>query len=539
MMDATDVIVVGAGPTGLMLACELALAGVRCRIVERRNGQSNVTRAFAVHARTLELLDARGLADDLLSRGIPVQRLAPAPGAMLDMTEFETAFPMVLMAPQSGTEYLLEERAARLGVRIDYGTEVVGLRQTDDGVEVDLQVDGAVATSQAGYVVGCDGSHSVTRRLIDVDFVGERYPTHILLADVQLADPPDEVMFARSGDEGVVLCVPFGDSWYRVIAWDRTREQAPLEEPVTAAEMRSAFERIAGTDFGMGEPRWSSRFLSEHRQARHYRVGRVFLAGDAAHVHSPLGGQGMNTGIGDAMNLGWKLAGALHGWAPSWLLDSYEQERYPVGALVLKMTDVFNTMMVGHSRLRRTLSQAVIRRVLGVRRLRMLIGGRLTGLGIAYERRGAKGWEGRRMPDLPCAGGRLYELLRDGRFVLLTSAAVGAVGERWSDRIRPVRVETGCPAGFPAAILVRPDGYVAWSSDSATDVDVVRAVRMWCGPEAFADPGTGSAASSTQAGSPWVPTVRSTWPIRIRWVRRRIDQEVLPSRLLGGGWTAH
>jgi 2-polyprenyl-6-methoxyphenol hydroxylase-like FAD-dependent oxidoreductase len=489
-MIPTDVIVVGAGPTGLMLACELALAGVRCRVLDRRDGQSNLTRAFAVHARTLELLDARGLADELVPRGVPVRRVAPAPGAVLDMTEFDTAYQMVLIAPQSATERLLEARARRLGVQIDYGAELVGLQQNDAGVDVEIRTDGVVNTLGAGYVVGCDGAHSAVRRLIGVDFVGKQYETHILLADVQLATPPAEAMFARNSNDGVVLCVPFGDGWYRAIAWDLQRERAPLSEPVTAAEMRDAFMRIAGTDFGMSDPRWSSRFLSERRQARHYRSGRVFLAGDAAHVHSPLGGQGMNTGIGDAMNLGWKLAGVVHGWAPQALLDSYEGERHPVGALVLTMTDTFNRMMVGHSRVRRALTRLAITAVLRSGRARRAIGGRLSGLGIAYPRqRGQHSWTGRRMPDVRCGEHRLYELLRDGRFVVVSRAGtpgVDVVGARWSDRVRVVSCEPDAVAGLPQAVLVRPDGYVAWASDAVGDGDVGVAVCTWCGPETFA-----------------------------------------------------
>jgi 2-polyprenyl-6-methoxyphenol hydroxylase-like FAD-dependent oxidoreductase len=491
-VEPTDVVVIGAGPTGLMLACELALAGVSSRVLERRAEQPNMTRAFAVHARTLELFDARGLAEDLLARGVPVHQLAPVPGAVLDLREFDTRYPMILIAPQSGTEHLLEARARRLGVEIVYGAEVVALRQDDTGVMLDVETAGIRASQRTGFVVGCDGAHSTVRRLAGVDFVGKQYETHILLADVQLAQPPADAMFARNNDDGVVLCVPFGDGWYRVIAWDRSRERAPLAEPVTAAEMRDAFRRIAGTDFGMSDPRWSSRFLSERRQARHYRVGRVFLAGDAAHVHSPLGGQGMNTGIQDAANLGWKLAGAVHGWAPSWLLTSYEAERHPVGARVLKLTDGFNRLMLGRSRVRRAAQTLAIRAIIRFRRPRFAIGGRLTGLGIGYppRDRGGHRWAGRRMPDLQCDGARLYELLRDGRFLLLdatggdsdpTSSVPAAIGDRWSDRVRVARCRRDAVPGLPVVVLVRPDGYVAWASDAPAGDDVTAAVSTWCG----------------------------------------------------------
>lgn len=199
----------------------------------------------------------------------------------------------------------------------------------------------------------------------------------------------------------------------------------------------------------------------------------------------------MNTGIGDAMNLGWKLAGAVHGWAPPWLLDSYETERYPVGAMVLKMTDVFNKMMVGHSRPRRALTQFAIRTVLRRRQLRTMIGGRLTGLGIAYRprQRGEHRWSGRRMPELETFDGPLYDLLRDGRFVLVAAtgmAGVDSIGTRWSDRVRTVQVRPDAVEGLPAVVLVRPDGYVAWASDAPMDVDVVEAIQSWCGPAAFA-----------------------------------------------------
>ena len=462
---------VGAGPTGLMLACELALGGVKPRLLEERADTPNITRAFAVHARTLELLDARGLADELIPRGMPVYEIAPAPGATLDLRELPTRFGMVLMVPQSGTERMLEARAEALGVEFVRGAKVVGLTQDGDGVTVDV-ADGE--TVRADYVVGCDGAHSAVRTLLGIDFVGKQYETHILLADVRLESPPAETLFAKTSSDGVTLFVPFGDGLFRAIAWDRLREQAPLSEPVTLEEIRSAFERIAGEDFGMTDMRWSARFLSERRQARHYRDGRVFLAGDAAHVHSPLGGQGMNTGIGDAMNLGWKLAAAVRGTAPPWMLDSYEAERHPVGASVLKLTDAFNQLVLGRSAIRRALRAVAIRALFGFPPSRQLLAGRLSGIGIAYpHKRDDDRMVGRRMPDIECDGKRLYERLREGKFVLVTAVPVEL------DRPDIVHTVDKHPE-LPDAVLVRPDGYVAWASErmpSASELSA--AIDRW------------------------------------------------------------
>ncbi|MCV7285209.1 FAD-dependent monooxygenase [Mycolicibacterium wolinskyi] len=469
-MAINEVLVVGAGPTGLMLACELALGGAKVTVLEERTSAPNITRAFAVHARTLELLDGRGLADELLSRGLPVREVAPPGGATLNLSELPTRFGMVLIVPQSGTEHLLEERAIELGVEVRRGAEVVGLRQDADSVTVDLAGGQSL---DAAYVVGCDGAHSKVRQAVGIDFVGKQYETHILLADVRLSSPPEETLFARTDTEGVVLFVPFGDGWFRAIAWDRLREQAPLSEPVTLDEIRDAFQRIAGQDFGMSEMRWSSRFLSERKQARHYRSGRVFLAGDAAHVHSPLGGQGMNTGLGDAINLGWKLAAAVRGQAPPWLLDSYERERHPVGAAVLRLTDAFNQVVLSSAATRR-LRVLVLGTVLRIPRTRHLLAERLSGIGIAYPRSKDEDWlVGRRMADVDCGGTRLYELLRAGKFVLVTAEPVD-IGD--DDVIHAIdnRPE------LPDAVLVRPDGYVAWASERLPHVDEVRAaIAHW------------------------------------------------------------
>jgi len=476
-MNSADVIVVGAGPTGLALAGELALAGVRCRVLERRTEEPNITRAFAVHARTMELLDARGLADEVLLHGVRVSSVAPVPGSSLDLGVLDTRYPMIFIAPQSGTERVLRARAERLGVEIVRGAEVLGIHQDETGVSV--QVGGAnPRTERAQYVVGCDGAHSAVRDRIGVEFVGRQYQTHILLADVQLAEPPAEAMFARTNTDGAVISVPFGDGWFRVIAWDRQRDRVPLAEPVTDAEMRDAFRRIAGSDLGMGRPRWSTRFLSERRQAARYRVGRVFLAGDAAHVHSPLGGQGMNTGIQDALNLGWKLAAAVHGTAAPWLLDSYEGERHPVGERVLKLTDMFNRLVLGQSTLRNMMQALAIRAILRFHRSRLIMAERLSGIGIAYPARSGDdhAWAGRRMPDLDCAGTRLYELMRDGRFVLATRDPASLSGPASVHS-----VQCGSLDG-PAMVLVRPDGYVAWASDRMlSPAQTSAAIAEWCG----------------------------------------------------------
>ena len=336
-MHTSDVVVVDAGPTGLMLANELALAGAEVSVLERRPGEPKITRVFAVHARTLELFDARGLAEDVLRRGIPE-----------------------LMVPQSGTEQVLQAHTEGLGVETQRGVVVVGVERDEDGVTIAL-ADGQ--TLRAGYLVGCDGAHSAVRKSLGVDFVGEQYQNAYPVgrrAPLASARPADlrPGQCAECGDRK-----PFGDNLFRALTWDRSREQAPLDEPVTLDEMRNAFGRIAGEDLGMSDMRWSSRFLSERRRAGHYRVGRLFLASDAAHVHSPLGGQGMNTGIGDAMNLGWKLGAAARGAAPPGLLDSYEQECHPVGEQVLAFTDAFNRLVFDHNLARKALQQLIVRAI--------------------------------------------------------------------------------------------------------------------------------------------------------------------------------
>jgi 2-polyprenyl-6-methoxyphenol hydroxylase-like FAD-dependent oxidoreductase len=468
-MEDVDVTIVGAGPTGLALACELRLAGVSCRVLERRTDEPNITRAFAVHARTLELLDARGLGDELVPQGIQVPGVQPAPGATLSLTTLPTRYPMVLIVAQSGTEKMLARRARELGAQIVTGAEVTGLDQDADGVTLRL-ADGR--TTRSAYAVGTDGAHSAVRRLAGIDFAGKQYQTHIILADVTLSRPPKETLFGVSTHKGLVLFVPFGDE-FRAIVWDRTREDVPLDEPVTLEELRASFHRIAGDDYGMGEPRWRTRFLSERRQAERYRAGRVFLAGDAAHVHSPVGGQGMNTGIQDAMNLGWKLAADLQAWAAPGLLDTYQAERHPVGESVLRMTDALYKLVLSGSPLGVAMRRVVIRAAVGLPPVRRQLALRLSGIGIKYAHPDrTHPWAGRRMPDLEVTGGRLYEALREGKFVLIGQSVAG-----YSDRVVAVQPVHPKP---PATVLVRPDGYVAWAAGEP-DADPSAPLHHWCG----------------------------------------------------------
>jgi 2-polyprenyl-6-methoxyphenol hydroxylase-like FAD-dependent oxidoreductase len=466
----TEVLIAGAGPAGLMLAGDLAAAGVRCTVAERRVGESSLTRAFAVHARTLEELDARGIADELIARGTPVRGVRLFGDSELSLDGLPSRFPFTLVTPQYETERVLAARARALGAEIREGAAVVGLRQHGDHAEVEVQRTGTSQrrTIRAHYVVGADGARSTVREAVGLPFPGQAVVRSVMLADVQLTEKLAGTIAANSTGDAFALIVPFGDGWYRVVAWNRGDEQ-PDDAPVSAAEVRATVRAVFGTDYGMGEPRWLSRFHSDERQVPQYRVGRVFLAGDAAHVHSPAGGQGMNTGIQDAANLGWKLAAVAAGWAGDGLLDTYQAERHPVGEQVLRsssallqgaMLHVPGPLRAGRSAALRTLSK--------VRPLASRMGGAISGIAISYPAaRGAHPLTGRRVADLRLADGRrLYEALRGGRFLLVTPAGSRRDDGALSDGLLAEHVET-VALGQPArtTVLVRPDAYIGWASD--------------------------------------------------------------------------
>lgn len=461
----TDVIVVGAGPTGLLLAGDLAAQGLSVTLLERRPRETgNMTRAFAVHARTLELLDTRGLADELITTGTRLTGLSLFGALRLDLSRLRSRFPFLLITPQYEVEHLLERRARAAGVDFRYGTELLGLDRPTGQDTVTARTrdtEGTTATLTARYLVGTDGVRSAVRHALGLPFPGRSVIRSLVLADVRLTEEPSSLLTVNGVGDAFAFIAPFGDGWYRVMGWNRTR-QAADSEPVELDELREIARLALGTDFGMHDARWISRFHSDERQAPAYRVGRVFLAGDAAHVHSPAGGQGMNTGLQDAANLSWKLAAALKGHSadPEALLDSYQAERHPVGATVLRSSGAIVRLAMARTPLQRGTRALAARLLAAVRPASDKALGMISGVGISYRApRRAHRLTGTRAPDLTLAEGRLQELLREGTHVLVTPADSPApaapspfVHAHW----------TGDRA---TSLLVRPDGYIAWASE--------------------------------------------------------------------------
>lgn len=496
-----DVIVAGAGPTGLMLACELALAGVRTRILERRTAPQRDSRALTLHPRSLELMDQRGLLDRFLPLGrtVPGWHFAQLP-TRLDFSALDSRHGYTLFLAQARTEALLAERARESGVEIRYGHEVVALSQDGDGVEVRAQGPGGVEVHSARFAVGCDGGRSRVREAAGIGFPGVDETLTGMLGD--FAELDDDAAGLAAARAHGVLVAPLENGLTRLVCLDPERMRTPAREPVTLEEFRASLVRICGSDCGVADPRWLSRFGNATRLADGYRSGRVLLAGDAAHIHFPAAGQGLNTGLQDAVNLGWKLAAAVHGWAPPGLLDSYHDERHPVGRAVTENTEVQTllaelTLVPQYQRPGAAL-RTLLDELLSIEEVNRRLAARVSALGTAYPPTdpGDDPLVGRRMPDIgltAAASGaaRVYELLHEGRFVHLDLAADPGSGPPVTGRgSRVTAVAVTERDGHPelegvTEILVRPDGHIAWAT-RATDATARRderhkALDAWAG----------------------------------------------------------
>ena len=490
-MNAYDVAVVGGGPVGMWLAAELHRGGVRPVVLERRAERPPYSKALTIYPRTVEQFALRGLVDRWLAEGTPVPSSHFAlMKNRLDFSFLDTRYPFTLFLPQRRTEELLEEHLAELGVPYLRRHAVTGLRQDEAGVDLDVDSPGGPAVVRAAYAVGCDGASSAVRAAAGIDFEGTPDTWQTILGDIELTDPPQAPTLTLNQPGGSVYMVALGGGRYRLAAIDHATLYDPADRPVTFADLRASALRLAGTDFGMRETpdAWLSRVGNATRQAARYRAGRVLLAGDAAHIHYPAGGQGLNLGLQDATNLGWKLAAEVRGWAPPGLLDSYHAERYPVGLDVIDdslaqcglianpsregiaLRDRFGAMLAAHPSLGRDLAV------------------RLSGLGVRYPAAGPLTGQsaGARVPDLDLRGApaaTVYGLLPAAKFILLNLGPAPAgrpdgLGTNWPDADRLTVVTAELATDYPEwtgvrSVLIRPDGHVAQTT-SAEEPDLMR-----------------------------------------------------------------
>ena len=478
------VVIAGGGPTGMMLAAELALARVDVAVVERRPNHVLVgSRAGGFHSRTIEVLDQRGVADRFLAEGQVVQA-AMFGTTVLDMSDFPTRHPYSLGIWQNKIERIMAAWIAELPVRIYYGCEVTGFAQDDTGVDLPMS-DGE--SLRARYLVGCDGGRSLIRKAAGIEFPGWDPTRSNLIAEVELTEePPRGIRHDATGVHGLHRMED--GRTVRVIVTEQ--QLGPSSEP-TLRELSEALITVYGTDFGIHNPTWISRFTDMTRQAAAYRVGRVLLAGDAAHVHYPAGGQGLSLGVQDAVNLGWKLAQVVNGTSPESLLDTYHAERHPVAARALQHSMAQAALQRRDDRIQALVD--VVSELASMDEPRKRLAGIISGLDIHYDLGEGHPLLGRRMPDLDLvtADGplRVFELLHGAQPVLLNLGDPGGFDiTPWADRVQLIDAEyvglwelpvLGAVTA-PTAVLIRPDGYVAWVGDG-TDTGFRDALTTWFG----------------------------------------------------------
>jgi 2-polyprenyl-6-methoxyphenol hydroxylase-like FAD-dependent oxidoreductase len=489
------VVVAGGGPTGLMLAGELALAGVDVVVLERRPGQTlHGSRAGGLQSRSLEILDQRGIVERFLAEG-QVAQVAGFGMIRLDISDFPTRHPYGLGLWQRHIERILADWIRELGVPIRYGIEVTAFTQDDSGVAIVL-ADGRHVGAR--YLVGCDGGRSLIRRQAGIEFPGWQPTTSAILAEVEMTEEPDlGIRRTSTGThalgkteytivDGQVVYAPGGTVGVMI-----TEAEVGTHEP-TLSDLRAGLIAVYGTDFGAHDVTWITRFTDATRQAAAYRSGRVLLAGDAAHVHSPMGGQGLNTGLGDAVNLGWKLAQVVKGISPAFLLDTYHAERHPVAARILRNTMAQVALTRPDDR-----SEALrdsVAELLAMDEPRRRFAAMMSGLDIHYDLGEGHPLLGRRMPDLdlvtPGGPTHVSTLLHEARPVLLDLRGGRASDAApWADRVRMVRATSDGPWDLPAlgtvspptGVLVRPDGHVAWVGEGS-EAGLTDALTRWFGP---------------------------------------------------------
>jgi 3-(3-hydroxy-phenyl)propionate hydroxylase len=487
------VLIAGGGPTGLMLAGELALAGVDVAIVERRTSQELAgLRAGGLHPRTLEVLDQRGIADRFVSQG-QMTRRAPFADITLDISDLPTRHNYFLALWQTHIERILADWVGELAVPIYRGHEVTGFAQDDSGIDVELSDGQSLSLSsslRAEYLVGCDGGRSLIRKKAGIDFPGWDPSTSYLIAEVEMAEEP--AWGIRRNEKGMNAIAKLEDGkGVRLVV--NEQHVGRRDEP-TLRDVSQALTSVYGTDYDLRSATYISRFTDMARQAASCRDRRVLLAGDAAHVHSPKGGQGLNIGVQDAVNLGWKLAQVVHGTSPESLLDTYHAERHPVGARVLRNTMALSAVDRGDDRIGAL--REMLTEMMQKDELRRQYFAMMSGLDIHYDLGEGHPLLGRRMPDLDLvtASGplRVFTLLHDARPVLLNLGEPGGFDiSPWADRIQLIDAKYVGTWELPAigtvmapiAVLIRPDGYVAWVGDQ-TRRGLGDALTTWFGPPA-------------------------------------------------------